>query len=99
MYRLRKMDCRADDNTFSSLLSRVCQLPTGSVVHDEVNQIHLDLEDYYLSFPSHLLEFSSLTHSYQAEAMIWLHGIFIISCMSPICLFLDLLCMKLKCGG
>jgi hypothetical protein len=83
------MDSRADHDNFLSLLSRVCQLPSGSMAHDQVHQIHLDLEDYYLSFPSHLLEFSSLTHPYQAEAMIWLHGIFIISCMSPFCLFLD----------
>lgn len=50
----------------------------------KAEEIRDDLEDYYLQFPQHLLEFSSLTRAYHAEAMIWLHGIFIISCISSL---------------
>ncbi|KAG4272944.1 hypothetical protein FPRO04_14598, partial [Fusarium proliferatum] len=46
---------------------------------NDASAIRGKLEDYYLDFPSHLLEYSSLTKPYQAEAMIWLHGIFLIS--------------------
>lgn len=39
------------------------------------------LEQQYLDFPTSLLKFESAVHAYQAEAMVWLHGIFIVSCM------------------
>ncbi|KAF5228926.1 hypothetical protein FAUST_10725 [Fusarium austroamericanum] len=37
------------------------------------------LELYYLSFPTSLLEYESLKYTYQAEAMVWFHGIFILT--------------------
>ncbi|KAJ5267077.1 hypothetical protein N7478_009885 [Penicillium angulare] len=36
------------------------------------------LEDYFFQFPEDLLQFSTVKYTYQFEAMIWLHGLFII---------------------
>jgi hypothetical protein len=36
------------------------------------------LEDFYVWFPSGLLEYSQLRFWYQAEIMIWMHGLFIV---------------------
>ncbi|EOA92091.1 uncharacterized protein SETTUDRAFT_178397 [Exserohilum turcica Et28A] len=62
----------------SPLLDRVCKLPSQEAT-DAASKIRLHLEDYYLAFPTKALQFSSLTYTFQAEAMIWLHGIFMIS--------------------
>ncbi|KAE8165732.1 hypothetical protein BDV40DRAFT_297140 [Aspergillus tamarii] len=37
-----------------------------------------DLCDYFFRFPPALLRFDDLTYVYEAEAMIWMHGLFII---------------------
>lgn len=45
-----------------------------------------DLCDYFFRFPPALLRFDDLTYVYEAEAMIWMHGLFIILCMyEPMC--------------
>ncbi|KAJ5728444.1 hypothetical protein N7493_004774 [Penicillium malachiteum] len=36
------------------------------------------LDDYFFQFPEDLLQFSKLEHAYQFEAMIWMHGFFIV---------------------
>ncbi|KAM5342007.1 hypothetical protein ACJ41O_015038 [Fusarium nematophilum] len=36
------------------------------------------LENFYIAFPPSLLRFSDLKFLYQAEAMIWMHGLFIV---------------------
>ncbi|KAJ5723335.1 hypothetical protein N7488_001370 [Penicillium malachiteum] len=36
------------------------------------------LDDYFFQFPEDLLQFSKLEHAYQFEAMIWMHGLFIV---------------------
>lgn len=41
-----------------------------------------ELEDYYIRFPVNLLKFDDLEFPYQAEAMIWMHGLFIVLCES-----------------
>ena len=38
------------------------------------------LENYFFNFPEELLMFSNVSKSYQFEAMIWMHGLFIILC-------------------
>lgn len=39
------------------------------------------LRQYYYDFPAYRLRFASLRYSYEAEAMVWLHGIFMLTCM------------------
>jgi hypothetical protein len=39
-----------------------------------------DLEDYFLNFPTEVLGYESLGSAYEAEAMLWFHGIYIILC-------------------
>lgn len=56
-----------------------------------LSQLHLDahkaeavrtnLRQYYYDFPSSQLRFASLRYPYEAEAMVWLHGVFILTCM------------------
>ncbi|KAF4956242.1 hypothetical protein FSARC_11641 [Fusarium sarcochroum] len=46
---------------------------------DSMDGIRDSLEQYYLNFPPDLLEFSSIKFMYQLEAMIWFHGIFILT--------------------
>lgn len=36
---------------------------------------------YYLDFPQHLMEFVSLNSVYEAEAIVWFHGIYMMTCM------------------
>lgn len=36
-----------------------------------------ELSDYFFGFPSTLLRFDDLSYVYEAEAMIWMHGLFI----------------------
>lgn len=45
-----------------------------------MKRIRDSLELFYLDFPPELLEFSSAKSPYQIEAMIWFHGIFILTC-------------------
>ncbi|RMZ42463.1 hypothetical protein CA14_002785 [Aspergillus flavus] len=40
--------------------------------------IRNDLCNYFFRFPPALLRFEDLTYAYEAEAMIWMHGLFII---------------------
>ncbi|KAH7127293.1 hypothetical protein EDB81DRAFT_140803 [Dactylonectria macrodidyma] len=47
-----------------------------------MGQLRSSLEQYFLDFPSRLLRLRDLEHVYQAEAMVWLHGIYIISYVS-----------------
>lgn len=39
-----------------------------------------DIEEFYILFPPQLLKFDDLSFLYQAEAMLWMHGLFIILC-------------------
>jgi len=39
-----------------------------------------NLEVYFLQFPVSLLEYRSLKYAYQAEAMVWFHGIYMLTC-------------------
>jgi hypothetical protein len=41
-----------------------------------------ELEDYFLNFPTDVLNYDSLNFTYEAEAMIWFHGIYIVQCKS-----------------
>lgn len=41
------------------------------------------LEDYFFNFPPTLLRFEDLVNAYQAEAMVWMHGLFTLICTSP----------------
>jgi hypothetical protein len=66
-------------HALSRLLRKACEVQSCNTDQDAYH-IRTELEDYYLSFPPHLLEFTSLTCAFQAEAMIWLHGIFLITC-------------------
>ncbi|KAL4745065.1 hypothetical protein BDW72DRAFT_199008 [Aspergillus terricola var. indicus] len=38
------------------------------------------LETYFFRFPERLLRFSSAQYAYQLEAMVWMHGLFIVLC-------------------
>lgn len=59
-------------------MKKVAQEPDiGSPPWVEVEE---ELEDYFFQFPEGLLEFNNVSHSYQFEAMIWLHGLFIVLC-------------------
>ncbi|UPL02496.1 hypothetical protein LCI18_013430 [Fusarium solani-melongenae] len=46
---------------------------------ESMKRIRDSLELFYLDFPPELLEFSSAKSPYQIEAMIWFHGIFILT--------------------
>lgn len=48
-----------------------------------MNQCIDELEEYFLNFPTQLLAYSSLNFAYEAEAMVWFHGIYIVLCRSP----------------
>lgn len=39
-----------------------------------------DLCYYFFRFPPSLLRFDDLTYAYEAEAMVWMHGLFILLC-------------------
>ena len=39
-----------------------------------------ELEEYFLNFPTDLLDYASLNFAYEAEAMVWFHGIYIVQC-------------------
>lgn len=47
---------------------------------NEMSLVRSSLEDFYLNLPADFLHFDSVQKAYQAEAMIWIHGIFILSC-------------------
>lgn len=66
-------------------LSRTLQqiLEAGPQAEDFLIQRMLDeLENYYINFPTELLSFEALLWSYQAEAMVWYHGSYILLCKS-----------------
>ena len=44
-----------------------------------------ELEDFYIRFPVHLLKFDDLEFPYQAEAMVWMHGMFMMLCEPRAC--------------
>jgi hypothetical protein len=50
--------------------------------HDSpaLDEILDELEAYFIRFPTTLLEYKCLEHAYQTEAMIWFHGIFMLTC-------------------
>ncbi|CAG7562638.1 unnamed protein product [Fusarium equiseti] len=48
-----------------------------------LRRVRDDLEEVYLGLPPHLLEFSDLEYAYQAEFLLWLHGIYIITYVNP----------------
>ncbi|KAE8358635.1 hypothetical protein BDV27DRAFT_66015 [Aspergillus caelatus] len=61
-------------------LIRICSLvltepPSGS--RDWLNAYD-DIEAFYIAFPISLLRFDNLRFLYQAEAMVWMHGLLII---------------------
>ncbi|KAJ5541450.1 hypothetical protein N7494_006526 [Penicillium frequentans] len=61
---------------FINIVKRVAQEPgIGSPPWIEVIE---QLEDYFFQFPERLLKFNKISHLYQFEAMIWLHGLFIV---------------------
>ncbi|KAF5705231.1 xylanolytic transcriptional activator xlnR [Fusarium globosum] len=57
-------------------LQKVITSPHDSSALDEIRD---ELEAYFIRFPTTLLEYECLEHAYQAEAMIWFHGIFMLT--------------------
>ncbi|KAJ5093374.1 hypothetical protein N7456_009235 [Penicillium angulare] len=63
-------------NPFISIVKNIVQEhPIGSPPWIKIES---QLEDYFFQFPEDLLQFSTVKYTYQFEAMIWLHGLFII---------------------
>ncbi|KAJ6011276.1 hypothetical protein N7451_002688 [Penicillium sp. IBT 35674x] len=61
---------------FINIVRKVAQEPgIGSPPWREVER---RLEEYFFHFPEGLLKFNNISHSFQFEAMIWLHGLFIV---------------------
>ncbi|KXJ88863.1 hypothetical protein Micbo1qcDRAFT_197173 [Microdochium bolleyi] len=68
----------------SNLMHRACTIRSNGMDASPDDailaiDIRLALEDYYLSLPPSMLGIASLACTYQAEAIVWLHGIFIIT--------------------
>ncbi|KAK8011600.1 hypothetical protein PG990_010565 [Apiospora arundinis] len=57
-------------------LQKVAAAPLEPSASEEVRD---GLEVYFLQFPVSLLEYRALKHAYQAEAMVWFHGIFMLT--------------------
>lgn len=53
---------------------RVCSTPSMTTASLRV------LEDYYIWFPTQLLDMKKIRRSYEAEAMIWFHGLHLMIC-------------------
>jgi hypothetical protein len=47
----------------------------GTAIHTKLSA---QLEDYFLSFPVSLMKYQNIRYSFQVEAMIWMHGIYIL---------------------
>ncbi|KAH7218887.1 hypothetical protein DER44DRAFT_61275 [Fusarium oxysporum] len=56
------------------------KVTTSSHDSSALDEIRDELEAYFIRFPTTLLEYECLEHAYQAEAMIWFHGIFMLTC-------------------
>jgi hypothetical protein len=71
------------ETRYSSLLNGPLQeaLQTESLNATSAARIRDRLELYHIDFPTSLLSFEALTRAYQAECMIWMHGISILTCM------------------
>ncbi|KAJ9418962.1 hypothetical protein FOXG_17213 [Fusarium oxysporum f. sp. lycopersici 4287] len=68
---------------FSNLFGPLIRLANAVVQEPKPSSrtwrdIYDDIEEYYIVFPSELLRFNDLKFLYQAEAMTWMHGLFII---------------------
>ncbi|PVH75267.1 hypothetical protein DL98DRAFT_320101 [Cadophora sp. DSE1049] len=64
---------------FAPLQNMLAQVSFGNHPSNGMPSVRNTLELYYLHYPRHLLEFSSLQYVYQAESMIWFHGIFMLT--------------------
>ncbi|CVK83939.1 uncharacterized protein FMAN_01185 [Fusarium mangiferae] len=65
---------------FMPLVQPLQRVITSSHDSSALDEIRDELEAYFIRFPTTLLEYECLEHAYQAEAMIWFHGIFMLTC-------------------
>lgn len=75
-------DNSGDGNYFALFLPLLKPLQEVSKLTRQpvaMSRVRDSLELFYLEFPPTLLEFASLAHPYQAESMVWVHGIFILT--------------------
>ncbi|KAJ5609104.1 hypothetical protein N7528_009671 [Penicillium herquei] len=71
------------DHSFLNLFSPFRSIVKGIVEEYPIGspswiETKAQLDDYFFQFPEDLLQFSKLEHAYQFEAMIWMHGFFIV---------------------
>ncbi|KAM5350943.1 hypothetical protein ACJ41O_003666 [Fusarium nematophilum] len=52
----------------------------GDIAH---NHVAHGLEDYFINFPTSIMEFSAISLPWQLEAMIWFHGIYLLLTCGP----------------
>ncbi|KAF5654324.1 xylanolytic transcriptional activator xlnR [Fusarium sp. NRRL 25303] len=64
---------------FMPLVQPLQKVITSSHDSSALDEIRDELEAYFIRFPTTLLEYECLEHAYQAEAMIWFHGIFMLT--------------------
>ncbi|KAL5616572.1 hypothetical protein FOBRF1_005320 [Fusarium oxysporum] len=64
---------------FMPLVQPLQKVTTSSHDSSALDEIRDELEAYFIRFPTTLLEYECLEHAYQAEAMIWFHGIFMLT--------------------
>ncbi|KAK8088439.1 hypothetical protein PG997_003400 [Apiospora hydei] len=65
---------------FSPLIQPLQKVTTAPLEPSAFEEVRDGLEVYFLQFPVSLLEYQSLEFAYQAEAMVWFHGILILTC-------------------
>ncbi|WYZ43386.1 hypothetical protein EsH8_VI_001085 [Colletotrichum jinshuiense] len=64
---------------FTPLIEPLLKVTEGQLDVSALDAVRNSLEVYFLQFPTSLLELRCLRYPYQAEAMIWFHGIFILT--------------------